>query len=129
MGLKILMEFLVDMFNGNQCIIAQNFQKFMKLKALTAMINNSNVKNTYFDEIQQKMIGTSVKTQKVVKQGNNIVFIGNGKQQILSPAQNFACNNYAQQYSRLQKCPDTRENLMGNRCFRKAKKWSNFHSI
>jgi hypothetical protein len=32
-------------------------------------------------------------------------------------------------YSRHQKCPDTRENLMGNRCFRKAKKWSNFHSI
>ena len=27
------------------------------------------------------------------------------------------------------KCPDTRENLMGKRCFRKAKKWSNFNSI
>jgi hypothetical protein len=92
---------LVDMFNGTQCMslqIAQNFQKFMKLKALTAMIKNSNVKNTYFDDIQQKMIGTSVTTKKVVKQGNNIVFIGNGKQQILSPEQKFACNNYGNQY-------------------------------
>jgi hypothetical protein len=31
-------------------------------------------------------------------------------------------------YSGHLKCPDTRENLMGNRCFRKAKKWSNFQS-
>jgi hypothetical protein len=32
-------------------------------------------------------------------------------------------------YSGHLKRPDTRENLMGNRCFRKAKKWSKFHSI
>jgi hypothetical protein len=51
------------------------------------MINNSNVNNTYFDDIQQKMVQTSVTTKKVVKQGNNIVFIGNKKQRILSPEQ------------------------------------------
>lgn len=92
---------LVDMFNGTQCMrlqIAQNFQKFMKLKALTAMINSLNVKNSNFDDIQQKMIGTSVTTKTVVKQGNNIAFIGNGKQVMLSPEQKYACNSYAHQY-------------------------------
>ena len=45
--------------------IAKNFQKFLKLKALTALINDSNCKN----EVFQKM--------------NDIVFIGKGKKHIL----------------------------------------------
>jgi hypothetical protein len=38
--------------------IAKNFQKFMKLRALAALIKDSNCKNEVFQEIQQKIIGT-----------------------------------------------------------------------
>ena len=45
--------------------IAKNFQKFMKLKALTALINDSNCKNEVFQDIQQKIIGTQIHTKKI----------------------------------------------------------------
>jgi hypothetical protein len=45
--------------------IAKNFQKFIKLKALTALINDSNCKNEVFPDIQQKIIGTQIHTKKL----------------------------------------------------------------
>ena len=73
---------LIDMFNGTQYMnmqIAKNFQKFIKLKALTALINDSNCKNEVFQDIQQKIIGTQIHTKKIVRHGKDIVFIGKGK--------------------------------------------------
>ena len=76
--------------------IAKNFQKFMKLKALTALKNDSNCKNEIFQEIQQKIIGTQINTKKIVRHGKDIVFIGKGKKHILTLDQKICCSNYSE---------------------------------
>jgi hypothetical protein len=90
---------LIDMFNGTQYMnmqIAKNFQKFIKLKALTALINDSNCKNEVFQDIQQKIIGTQIHTKKIVRHGKDIVFIGKGKKHILTLDQKICCSNYSE---------------------------------
>ncbi len=75
--------------------IAKNFQKIMKLKALAALINDSNCKNEIFQEIQQKIIGTQINTKKIVRHGKDIVFIGKGKKHILTLDEKICCSNYS----------------------------------
>lgn len=87
---------LVKMLNGTQHIgkqIKTRFRHVRQLKTITSLVRNTDYDHyADFVALQNRLFGYYAPTKKVVRNGDHVVFIGNGNRRNLSTEESISCS-------------------------------------